>query len=77
MKKQKSQEKWNIELLPLLAVILIVPLVTGLHILDTGLGSYPWLPDSMEQRADFFLYGKSRVLLILAGVMLRGMIDRF
>lgn len=77
MKKQKSQEKWNIELLPLLAVILIVPLVTGLHILDTGLGSYPWLPDSMEQRADFFLYGKSRVLLILAGVMLLGMIDRF
>ena len=77
MKKQKSQEKWNIELLPLLAVILIVPLVTGLHIMDTGLGSYPWLPDSMEQRADFFLYGKSRVLLILAGVMLLGMIDRF
>ena len=77
MKKQKSQEKWNIELLPLLAVILIVPLVTGLHILDTGLGSYPWLPDSMEQRADFFLYGKSRMLLILAGVMLLGMIDRF
>lgn len=77
MKKQKSQEKWNIELLPLLAVILIVPLVTGLHIMDTGLGSYPWLPDSMEQRADFFLYGKSRVLLILAGVMLLGMLDRF
>lgn len=76
MKKQKKYSGWNMDLLPLLGVILLLPLIVRIHIENTSLGELPWLPVSMNERADFFLYGKSRVLLILAGSMILFIVDR-
>lgn len=65
------------DMLPLFIMILVMPLIVRFHVEHTTLGSLSWLPDSMSDRIDFFLYGKSRTVLLLAGSMLVFIADRF
>ena len=76
MKKQKKQKTWNKDLLPIMGVILLLPFIVKLHIRNTSLGDLSWLPESMNRRADFFLYGKNVVLFVIAVIMILNIIDR-
>ena len=65
--------RWD--LLPLIALFVLLPLVVRMQLMDNLLKEYPWFPGD-GQRGDFFLYWKSRFLQVLAVWMLLVLADR-
>ena len=65
--------RWD--LLPLIALFVLLPLVVRMQLMDNLLKEYPWFPGD-GQRGDFFLYWKSRFLQVLAVWMLLILADR-
>lgn len=59
-KRNESTTFW----LPILLVLAILPLITIIHTYDNGISDKPWGLDSATSY-DFFLYYKSRLLMIL------------
>lgn len=50
--------------LPILIILAVVPLITMVHMYDNGMSKEAWAASSGET-ADFFLYYKSRIIMIL------------
>ena len=71
----KFKLKW--ELLPIIFITCILPFVLRMEIISTGLEDMAFLPASMAQRADFFLYWKSRLFVVTGGIMLLVLLDYF
>ncbi len=66
MSNNEKAKSW--ELIPLILVLALMPLVCIIHKYDCGLEKYPWYPADGTVY-DFFLYYRSRLLIII-GVML-------
>lgn len=64
----KRKKTYNICILPLLAVIVIVPLIMRMYVFDTGLSNYSWY-NATTTDADFFLFYKGLFLSIFAAIM--------
>lgn len=62
--KQSIKEYGTAFWLPILIILAVVPLITIVHIYDNGIGNEAWASSSATTY-DFFLYYKSRVLMIL------------
>lgn len=60
IKKESSNAFW----LPILLILAVVPLITIIHMYDNGIGKEAWASSS-STIYDFFLYYKSRILMIL------------
>lgn len=60
IKQEYSTAFW----LPILLILAVVPLITIIHIYDNGIGKEAWASSS-STIYDFFLYYKSRILMIL------------
>lgn len=60
IKRECSTTFW----LPILLILAVVPLITIIHIYDNGIGKEAWASSS-SITYDFFLYYKSRILMIL------------
>ncbi|MDE7325703.1 MAG: O-antigen ligase family protein [Lachnospiraceae bacterium] len=74
-KKKKTTAQNNYEflhgnyaLIPLMAVIFIVPLIVRLYRYDPNLSQFYWFLDSTEE-IDVFLYWKSRIFTALGAIM--------
>ncbi len=64
VKEQKDETK-SLYLLPLLIIVAILPLIMRLHIYNAHLSDNVWFSVE-DEYADFFLYGKQVVFLILS-----------
>ncbi len=62
--KKQPKECGNIFFIPILLILAVIPLITNVHIYDNGLSKELWA-SANGQVADFFLYYKSHVLMIL------------
>ena len=62
--KKQLKECGNIFFIPILLILAVIPLITNVHIYDNGLSKELWA-SANGQVADFFLYYKSHVLMIL------------
>lgn len=67
-KKESSYSFW----LPVLIVLLVIPLITVIHIYDNGLSKEAWASSS-GTTYDFFLYYKSRILMLI-GLVVTGLL---
>lgn len=67
-KKDPSYSFW----LPILIVIAVIPLITIIHIYDNGLSEEAWASSS-GTTYDFFLYYKSRILMLI-GLVAAGLL---
>lgn len=61
---QIKQESKTLFWLPILLILAVVPLITIIHMYDNGIGKEAWASSS-STIYDFFLYYKSRILMIL------------
>ena len=64
--------RWD--LLPLIALFVLLPLVVRMQLMDNLLKEYPWFPGD-GQRGDFFFFFFSRFLQVLAVWVLLQFID--
>ncbi len=64
LEKKESITFW----LPIVLILAVVPLITIIHMYDNGISGEAWAGKSGET-ADFFLYYKSRILMILGLVI--------
>lgn len=65
----KQEKKYNLYLLPLLAVIVIMPLIVRMYCFDSHLESYNWY-NNVSEESDFFLYYKGIFLIVMSTIML-------
>lgn len=65
----KQEKKYNLYLLPLLAILVISPLIVRMYKFDPKLESYSWYSNTNE-KGDFFLYYKVIFIICMAIVML-------
>lgn len=65
--KKSMLQQW--EIYPLLFLVCLYPLIMRLEFVPIDLSQYSWFPDTSTQ-VDVFLFWKSRVLVVLASIML-------
>lgn len=68
-RKLKQEKKYNLYLIPLLATIVITPLIVHMYRFDSRLESYSWY-NNVSENNDFFLFYKSAFLIVMSVVML-------
>lgn len=76
IKADKENRKKMFDLLPAVLLLVFWPCIVHMNMVRTGLENQPWFPDTAVQ-SDFFLYAKSKVLLVLAGWMLLILLERY
>lgn len=70
-KSSQKEQKFlngNYQMIPILALFCVIPFIMRLFIYDSGLEQFAWFPDR-NQEADVFLYYRSIMFTVLAGVM--------
>ena len=70
-KSSQNEQKFlngNYQMIPILALFCVIPFIMRLFIYDSGLEQFAWFPDR-NQEADVFLYYRSIMFTVLAGVM--------
>lgn len=67
MKPKKKKKEFNDLLIPVIAILLILPFVTRLLVYESGFDRYTWFPEQ-DLLSDFFSYYKSYGLVLTAVV---------
>lgn len=70
-KQQQKKDKFlsgNYYLLPILAVLCIIPFIIQIYFYDSGLEQFPWFPNR-DQEVDVFLYHRSVVFTVVVAIM--------
>ena len=65
----KQEKKYNLYLLPILAILVISPLIVRMYNFDPILESYSWY-NNVNKSSDFFLFYKGIFIICMAIVML-------
>lgn len=72
---QSRQKKKNLDLIPVILMMALLPLAAKGEKVNVTLGKYAWFPDG-DFQYDFFIYWKGICFLILAAWMLIVLVDR-
>ena len=67
-KKSKKFLNGNYYLIPILAVLCVLPFIMQIYIYDSGLQQFAWYPER-NQEVDVFLYYRSITLIVIGAIM--------